>query len=386
MNKPDYIIIGNPENRRVTDFVRELIKQGHNTPIVVSHQSILKDASCLADLPDKPYLVRIDATGENPHVEHALLQLGFGQASQTDVSKISPEQLSRYDHQHGEVLCPRQHHFGFIHYLQQLQGIFTTKTNWFVLNPPGCIIELFDKRSLLPKYETLGLPVADTITGTAVAPITDMESLQSAMRECNCNKVFIKLSSGSSASCLALYQRTENDHDVLMTTLRKINNKWFNSLKIQRITRPDAIKNVVSFLLQEGSRLERAIPKARLENAFMDCRILLINGEPHFTVIRQNTHPITNLHLGGWRGDNDIFQQNVDADTWQHALASCRHIGRLHSCFHLGIDLLFEPGFKKHRIIEVNAFGDLLPNLFKNGLSVYGYQIAAATQLTAQNR
>ncbi len=42
---------------------------------------------------------------------------------------------------------------------------------------------------------------------------------------------------------------------------------------------------------------------------------------------------------------------------------------------HVGVDILFEPGLKSHRIIEGNAFGDLLPNLEKDGLDVYGWQI-----------
>ena len=39
------------------------------------------------------------------------------------------------------------------------------------------------------------------------------------------------------------------------------------------------------------------------------------------------------------------------------------------------IDLMFERGFAGHRILESNAFGDLLPNLTKNGRSVYQRQI-----------
>jgi hypothetical protein len=36
---------------------------------------------------------------------------------------------------------------------------------------------------------------------------------------------------------------------------------------------------------------------------------------------------------------------------------------------------MFEPGLRAHRVIEGNAFGDLLPNLTRDGLDVYGWQI-----------
>jgi hypothetical protein len=40
---------------------------------------------------------------------------------------------------------------------------------------------------------------------------------------------------------------------------------------------------------------------------------------------------------------------------------------------------MFEPGFRAHRVIEGNAFGDLLPNLERDGLDVYGWQIQRLT-------
>ncbi|MEO6775629.1 MAG: hypothetical protein ABI467_21890 [Kofleriaceae bacterium] len=34
-----------------------------------------------------------------------------------------------------------------------------------------------------------------------------------------------------------------------------------------------------------------------------------------------------------------------------------------------------EPDLVHHRVLEGNAFGDLLPNLERDGLDVYGWQI-----------
>ena len=51
------------------------------------------------------------------------------------------------------------------------------------------------------------------------------------------------------------------------------------------------------------------------------------------------------------------------------------------SSLHVGLDVLFEPGLAHHRIIEANAFGDLLPNLTLDGLSVYRWEIRAALSL-----
>ena len=42
--------------------------------------------------------------------------------------------------------------------------------------------------------------------------------------------------------------------------------------------------------------------------------------------------------------------------------------------------LMYEAGFRGHRVLEANAFGDLLPNLTRDGLSVYEWQVRQALQ------
>ena len=56
-------------------------------------------------------------------------------------------------------------------------------------------------------------------------------------------------------------------------------------------------------------------------------------------------------------------------------MASCVAVQRATGAFHVGVDLMFEPDLTRHRVIEGNAFGDLLPNLVADGLDVYGWQI-----------
>ena len=43
---------------------------------------------------------------------------------------------------------------------------------------------------------------------------------------------------------------------------------------------------------------------------------------------------------------------------------------------------MFEPDFTAHRVIEGNAFGDLLPNLERDGLDVCGWQIKRLVENT----
>jgi len=48
----------------------------------------------------------------------------------------------------------------------------------------------------------------------------------------------------------------------------------------------------------------------------------VIDGVPAFTVVRTSPHPITNLHLGGQRGDLDDLRARIAPADWERAMAT----------------------------------------------------------------
>lgn len=372
MTAPPFILIGNAENRRVTLFQEALARQGLPPAHVVPWVDLLAHPGRLADLPDTEALVRIDSAGESWDVEKALLKRGAAEAEAAGCTHLSPAEVDALAYDHGRILCPRQHHLGFLKTLQELESLFAAHPRWRVLQQPASIADLFDKRVTSRKYAALGVPVPEWLDG-----VTDPESLRQRMREQDCREVFVKLSCGSSASCLAIF-RLGRTRDTLVTTIEQAATGWYNSLKVRRIEEPARVDEVLGFLLAEGSQVEHSIPKARLGGDYFDCRVLTVRGEPAFTVVRQSRHPITNLHLGGWRGDLDELRAAVPANEWDAAMESCRTVARAHDCLHVGIDLMFEDFFTGHRVLEANAFGDLLPNLRRDGLTVYEWEIREA--------
>ena len=69
---------------------------------------------------------------------------------------------------------------------------------------------------------------------------------------------------------------------------------------------------------------------------------------------------MTNLHLGGRRGDFDRCRAAIPTREWLDALDHCADAAACFDSVIAGVDLLFERGFRRHYILEVNAFGDLL--------------------------
>ncbi|KIG13885.1 hypothetical protein DB30_07438 [Enhygromyxa salina] len=375
-----YLIIGNLDNRRVTGFVEALARGGHPAPLLLSHRELIADPSVLARVPDQPLSVRIDACGEDPEVERALLELGADALPDAAAcERRSRAQLAMTPPRFGQIVAPRQHHAGFMAYLETLEQVFRARPRWRVLNPVADLRVLFDKRETSRRYAALGVPVPEVLPD--LVHVQTPAQLREAMVCARWPAVFVKLSCASSASCLALYRhaprRPDGQRDDLLTTVATTEHGRFNSLRLQRLRERDEVDGLLQWLLREGVQIERAVAKARLDDRVFDLRVVVIAGEPAFCVVRQSRHPITNLHLGGQRGDLEALKRQVPEAAWAAAMRSCEQVFAAHGCLHVGVDLLLEPGFSRHRIIEANAFGDLLPGLTRAGKSVYAWEIDA---------
>ncbi len=370
-----FVLIGNPENRRITLFQQALAELGRPQATVVPWLALAQGPEALAAIPLAEAILRIDSAGESFEVDRAFLRLGFEAAVEAGASTIDPAKIAALVPDRGRITCPRQLHLGFLRVVDTLAPVLADKPGWRVLTPLREIEVLFDKRVTSRRYRALGLPVPEPLDG-----VTDPDTLAAEMDRRRIHSVYVKLSCSSSASCLAIYTRRPTDRrESLTTTIEQASTGWYNSLRLRRIERRENVDEILRFLIDNGSQIEAAIPKARLDGAFFDCRVVVIDAAPEFVVVRQNHHPITNLHLGGWRGALAALEREAGPALSQ-GLSSCRRAAESHGCFSLGVDLMFERGFTGHRILESNAFGDLLPNLTKDGKSVYGMQIERALQ------
>jgi hypothetical protein len=370
-----FLVVGNPENRRVTLFQEALAKQGLPAARVVAWLDLVRDASALAEVPDEPLLVRVDSFGECFEVERALLVRGFEDARGAGVATLSPRALASLREDRGKILAPRQHHLGLLRVLADIERVFAEKRAWRILNPIASIVALFDKRTTSRTYASLGVPVP-----RALEEVGSPDELREAMGAARMQAVYVKLSCASSASCLAIYEaRSEAlQHGAVTTTIEVAKAGYYNSRRLRRYTTRERVDAILAFLLHEGSQVEESVPKARLDGAFFDCRVVVISGEPAFTVVRTSQQPITNLHLGGQRGDLARMQELVPVSVREAAMESCRAVHAAHGALHVGVDLMYEENLGGHRVLEANAFGDLLPNLTRDGLSVYEWEIRAA--------
>jgi hypothetical protein len=129
--------------------------------------------------------------------------------------------------------------------------------------------------------------------------------------------------------------------------------------------------------------VERWIPKSSQSGRSADLRVVVVAGRATHVVVRTSTGPMTNLHLGGARGDLGLLRAAA-GPYWADLLETAE---RAAACFPgspmAGVDVLPTAGWRRYLVGEVNAFGDLLPNATglpggpAEGLDTYGAQVAA---------
>src|SRR5262249_33399724 len=145
------------------------------------------------------------------------------------------------------------------------------------------------------------------------------------------------------------------------------------------------VEPLIDALCREGVQVEEWVPKATFAGQTFDLRVLVIAGEVCHVVPRLSPHPMTNLHLLNERGDLDGVRAEVPAEPWDAAMERCRRAAALFpGSHHVGVDLLFTPHYRRHLLLEANAFGDLLPGILWNGLDTYTAELTALGQYQRQ--
>jgi glutathione synthase/RimK-type ligase-like ATP-grasp enzyme len=344
-------VVGNPGNRRVTLFLAAVRAAGLPEPWTVSWRDVVSGAP-VRIRPDS--LVRVDSPGEDAEVDRSLR------------GAVAPAEP-------GEIVGLSAWYRGFSAALRRLQ-VAADAVGARLLSRPDEVLTMFDKRACHVRLAAAGVPVPP-----ALPPPPTYEDLRATMRDVGWPSVFVKPAHGSSASGVVALA-TANGLVRATTSVELVRpGRLFNSLRVREYRHEADIASIVDALAPDGLQVERWLPKAGLGGRVVDLRVLVVAGRPGHVVVRGSHVPMTNLHLGGERGDLDALRRAAGETSYAAALATCERVA---TCFpgslHVGVDLMFSPDWRRHRVAEVNAFGDLLPGLRDAaGRDTYAAEVAA---------
>ncbi|MGW8354768.1 STM4014 family protein [Streptomyces wedmorensis] len=358
---PRLVVVGDPAGRRVAFFQDALRTAGLPGARVVSWPDVLRGRARFA----AGETVRLDSPGEDAEADRLLRDVD-------DPARVEGSGL------------------WYERFTAAVAGLAVSVADAgaTLVDDPGELAVLFDKRLGHGRLRAAGVPVPESPTSGAAAPVVrgwaDVRSLtgRPGMR-----RVFVKLAHGSSASGV-LAVETNGAGRVQATTSveRGPGGRLFNSLRVRRYTSESEVAAIVDALAPDGLHVERWLPKATQGGRAADLRVVVVDGRATHAVLRTSRSPMTNLHLGGARGDLTAARAAIAAagGRWEDALGVCeRAAAAFPGTRCVGVDLLPAAGWRRFAVGEVNAFGDLLPGLTGlpgsgcEGLDTYAAQVAS---------
>jgi glutathione synthase/RimK-type ligase-like ATP-grasp enzyme len=380
---PPLVIIGNPDNRRVYMFQDALAHFGLPHARAISYADLLCGRVALADVTPRGAIVRIESPGEDFDVERLLLAAGTDAAAAEQSPHISGPEAMALPYDKGRILYPRQWYLGYRETLRAIERqLAGYDCRW--MNHPRDIAVMFDKGICHARLVRAGVPVPESL-GT----VGSFDELDAVMSQAGCGRVFVKPTHGSSASGVVAYEVRGSRHQATTTVeMISVNGelRLYNSLRMRVYRDRRQIVCLIDALCRHGVHLERWVPKAGIDRHTFDLRLVVIGGQTRHAVVRQSQSPITNLHLMNMRGNLDAVLARLGEARWQAVRETCE---RAMTCFagslYGGIDLLLTPDYRHHKVLEINAFGDLLPHLLWNGMDTYQAEVQALLDFSIQD-
>lgn len=340
-----WLVVGNEGDVRVLGFQRALRKAGYPRAIVASYREVLEQQ---VDWSDADAL-RIEAPGRDFETEQLLIEAGGGARIQFDKGRI-------HDPAHWYLgLC-------------RVMGLIPPCP---AMNTAADVMTMFDKAACSSILCRGGVAMP-----AWYGRVSSFDDVRKATGDTG--SAFIKLENGSSASGAVAY-RTSRGRYWAATTVEQANGRLYNSRRVRILTSEKEIAALIDALGPYGMYAERWMPKAGMDGRTFDVRVLVIRGKASQVAGRLSRSPMTNLHLLNDRASAERVAAHVGEEAWSRILAEAEAAA---ACFpnshYAGIDVLITPDFRTVKVLEINAFGDLLPGVFDSqGRDTYESELAA---------
>lgn len=307
----------------------------------IDYLSLMNDDFELCN--DTEYLVRIESPGECAATTRLLVELGGG----------------KYEEEYGQFSNFDSWYLGWQIVLKRIAEL-KNQYQFTFINDPETIALAFDKKAVHHHLEN------KIKTPNLLGTCRTFEELDTLLSNKKYIQVFAKPRYGSSASGVMAIKKNKDQY-VVYTSLNLSGNQLFNSIKLKKYNKLEDIKRIFDIANAEFI-IEEWIPKMKYEGNTVDFRVIVIAGKVEFIIPRLSKHMITNIHLGNTKSDIQHFDDEVVSSITAFAVKTAEHFPGLG---YAGLDILIDKN-QKPFLIEINAFGDMLLNVYNHtGLTTY---------------
>ncbi|MFJ8043073.1 STM4014 family protein [Kitasatospora sp. NPDC096147] len=355
-----HAVVGHPGHRRVELFAAAVRAAGLPAPVLLPWREVLRGE---ARVPEGA-VVRVDSPGEDPEVDALLRGPGYAPT---------------------RVEGGAAWYAGLLRGLGLLAGAVGRAPGARLLADPAGIATACDKRATHALLAARGVPVPRALGG---GPVEGWDGLRGRLAAAGMRRVFVKPAHGSSAAGVLALEFGPRGRVQATTSVELAPDGLHNSLRVRRYTEEAEIAAIVDRLAPDALHVERWVPKAALGGRSADLRVVVVRGRVTHVVARTAAGPLTNLHLGGSRGDLTELRAAAGPRWAELPELGERVAAGFPGLPMVGVDVLPAAGWRRWYVGEVNAFGDLLPNLPglpegpAPGLDTYGAQLAALLEGT----
>lgn len=369
-------IVGNPGCPRIALFGAALARAGQPPATVIPYIDLINGRLGLDRALGPGVVLRIESPGRDFEVERALIAEGADVEDVEGPARIGRAAARALPWDRGRIRFPRQWYLGFREVLCRIDRQRPACPGHVAASSPGEIAVMFDKPRCHALLQASGVPCPPS-----PGPIGSYDELRGRMRQLGLGRVFVKLAHGSSAS--GVVALAVGERKILATTTVEMVRaggeiRLYNSRAIRRIEDERQVASLVGALALEVVHVERWIPKAGIDGRAFDLRVVVVDGRAGHAVVRMGRGPITNLHLGNERRDPGPLRDRMATADWEAGMATCeRAASAFPGSLHAAVDLLIAPGYRRHAVLEVNAFGDLLRGVVDRGLDTYDAEVEA---------
>lgn len=355
---------GSGTGMRKMGFSQALQAASYPSPQYLDYGTCLRTPEKLVDMLGQIDVLRIDSPGG-----------GYDLWSQ--FAKYYDYSMDAYSDQNGRIYPQKPYYDGTCATINMATRV-AKKLKIACTVDANAVSVFMDKLQTHKLCQKNGLPVPHLLPLAKNNHVKNYMELCAAMDSANIRKVFMKPFYGSAASGVVAIEKF-GTHVRARTSVELVEESdkilLFNSLKLKTYLDKDAVQ-LINHVAALGVIVEKWIPKFKLDDKPCDLRLLVIGGKPAHAVVRMSDTPITNLHLGNVRTQSDALRAAMPPTTWDKIVHIGEQAGALFpNQFCIGIDIAVHENAKDIFVLEINAFGDQLHDVFHDGLSPYAYQI-----------
>lgn len=370
-----FVIIGTPEDRRVTLFQEALARLDLPPACVIAYADLLEQRVDVEAAVPHHAIVRLESPGKSWEINRVLALRGGESAEIARRSGFDFPTLATP----GDYVPSWAWYTGFCQCLDALEPLRQRSDLVWMQDMDEARL-MFDKAATQPLFASHDIPSPAQSEHHATDVVLSSSFLKSQYGSSGTGIIAIQASVLHDTQRYKIYTSMALDNDTLINTRRLSEFYIEMPMSASLHEHPQFGPLLTRWAAYERDHVLRQtwIPKATVPGGVFDLRLVMIAGRLRHAVVRVSQTPITNLHLLNKRGDFDMVRERLSERVWGEIEHTCERVAALFpKSLYMGIDLLITPTWNRHYVLEVNAFGDLLPNLLHEGDDTYTAEIRA---------